>query len=122
GWHRMELQPQLVSSGRGTERSSSPILTRQLRIAGNVYELTISPKGDGVWRFELQSGKFGGMVPGGFKLRLLTEDLSSFENNEDVAATAVEQLFLEVQVEAGDGLVWQTEPQPEGYEPEILRF
>jgi hypothetical protein len=122
GWHRMELQPQLVSSGRGTERSNRSILTRQLRIAGNVYELTISPKGDGVWRFELQSGKFGGMVPGGFKLRLLTEDLSSFENNEDVAATAVEQLFLEVQVGAGDGLVWQTEPQPEGYEPEILRF
>lgn len=121
GWRMMEMQPSLVTA-RGSEAKETPVLTRQLTIAGKSYDFSIFPKAAGIWRFELQSSAVGGLVPGGFKLRLLSEDLSPFENNEDVAMTAVERLYLEVQVSPGDGLVWETEPQPEGYDREILRF
>jgi hypothetical protein len=64
----------------------------------------------------------GARIPSGFKLRLLTEDLQDFENNEDVATTAVDHLFVEVALEPGEGLVWEIEPMPENYDREILRF
>jgi hypothetical protein len=121
GWRMMEMQPSLVTA-RGSEGMGLQTLTRQLTIAGKAYNLSIFLKENDIWRFELQSNTIGGLVPGGFKLRLLTEDLLPFENNEDVAMTAVEQLYLEVQVSPGDGLVWETEPHPEDYEREILRF
>jgi hypothetical protein len=121
GWRMMEMQPSLVTA-RGSEVKDTQVLTRQLTIAGKSYDLSIFPKAQGIWRFELQSSAVGGLVPGGFKLRLLSEDLLHFDNNEDVAMTAVEQLYLEVQVSPGDSLVWETEPQPEGYDREILRF
>lgn len=123
GWHAMELQPSFVLA-RG-ERSQPTVLLRQLTIAGRPYELKIFATGEAdrlIWRFELQSATLGSLIPAGFKLRLLTEDLLPFENNEDVATTAVEQLYLEVALSPGDGLVWQTEPLPENYDWEILRF
>ena len=104
GWRMMEVQSSLVTA-RGSEANDTQILTRQLTIAGKSYDLSIFPKAQGIWRFELQSSAVGGLVPGGFKLRLLSEDLLPFENNEDVATTAVERLYLEVQVSPGDGLV-----------------
>ncbi|MER3477382.1 MAG: hypothetical protein C4287_13920, partial [Leptolyngbya sp. ERB_1_2] len=78
-------------------------------------------KSEDVWRFELQSTA-GALIPGGFKLRLLTEDLLPFENNEDVATNAIDCLYLEVRLAPGDALVWETEPLPESYEREILCF
>ncbi len=56
------------------------------------------------------------------KLRLLTEDLQTFLNNEAVAATAVDRLYIELKLEAGEGLVCEIEPIPENYEREILQF
>lgn len=64
----------------------------------------------------------GAAIPGGFKLRLLTEDLQPFPNNEDVATTAVELLFVDVALQPGEGIVWEIEPLPENYDREILRF
>ncbi|MCY7368279.1 MAG: DUF1822 family protein, partial [Chamaesiphon sp.] len=61
-------------------------------------------------------------IPCGVKLRLLTEDLLPFANHEDIALTATDRLFLEVRVSPGDGLVWETEPQPDLFDREILRF
>jgi hypothetical protein len=49
-----------------------------------------------IWPFELHNCALGGLIPDGFKLRLLTEDLQAFENNEVVAETAQEQLFLKI--------------------------
>ncbi len=101
----------------------SEALVRQLIIAGQPYELRVFPvpsPTERVWRFELRS--LVGRVPGGFKLRLLTEDLKSFENNEDEALTAADQLYIEVVLEPGEGLVWEVEPQPEHYGREILFF
>jgi hypothetical protein len=55
-------------------------------------------------------------------LRLLTEDLQVFEGNEDVALTAKEQLYIDVTLAPGEGLVWEIEPFPENYDREILHF
>jgi hypothetical protein len=75
-----------------------------------------------IWRFELRNTALAGAIPGGFKLKLLTEDLQPFENNEDVALEAVDRLYVEVAVAPGEGLVWEVEPSPENCDREILRF
>lgn len=120
GWGTTEMQSNLAWA-RGSEIGSQTALLRQLSIAGKPYELRVFQKSEDVWRFELQSTS-GALIPGGFKLRLLTEDLMPFENNEDVAMNAIESLYLEVRLTPGDALVWETEPQPENYDREILCF
>lgn len=125
GWERVAFQTSLVGA-RGLEVApGDAALSRQLVIAGQNYELRVLPQersGQQTWRFELRNSSVGALIPGGFKLRLLTEDLQAFENNEDTAMTAQEQLYIEVAVEPGEGLVWELEPIPENYEREILRF
>jgi Protein of unknown function (DUF1822) len=100
-------------------------LSQQLQIAGNPYELCVFPNGNPesqIWRFELRSLTPESYIPIGFKLRLLTEDLQTFENNEDKVTTTTDLLYVEVMVGSGEGLVWETEPLPENYNREILRF
>lgn len=125
GWGRLNLQLSYVG-GRGVEDTQpDSILSRQLAIAGQTYELLVTPQGEAdvlVWRFELRNATVGAAIPGGFKLRLLTEDLQPFPNNEDIATNAVEQLFVEVALEPGEGIVWEVEPLPENYDREILKF
>ncbi|MDJ0737588.1 MAG: DUF1822 family protein [Nostocaceae cyanobacterium] len=124
GWESLNLQ--LSAAARSVEDiEPENILCRQLVIAGQRYELQIIPVGEGeerIWRFQLQNTTVGAAIPGGFKLRLLTEDLQPFPNNEDIANTAVEELFVEVALEPGEGIVWEIEPLPEDYDREILRF
>jgi Protein of unknown function (DUF1822) len=108
-------------------RGNAPILgfSRQLEIAGNPYELCVFPFGNPesqAWRFELRSVAVGGQIPIGFKLRLLTEDLQPFDNNEDMAIAAVDSLYLDVIVEPGEAIIWETEPLAEGCDREILQF
>ncbi|RUR83011.1 hypothetical protein PCC6912_23850 [Chlorogloeopsis fritschii PCC 6912] len=125
GWHSLNLQLSPAGARSVEEIQSGTILSRQLAIAGQVYELCITPKSESdttVWRFELHNAAPGAAIPGGFKLKLLTEDLQPFPNNEDIATTAVEQLFVEVALEPGEGIVWEIEPLPENYDQEILRF
>ncbi|MEH1832650.1 MAG: DUF1822 family protein [Nostoc sp.] len=122
GWEKTEFV--VVPTGM---RSAEPVigLSRQIIVAQNTYELRIFPKAaseNRVWRFELRSTTPGGQIPAGFKLRLLTEDLQAFENNEDTATTSVDMLYLEVILELGEGLIWEIEPAPEDYDREILRF
>ncbi|HTL88750.1 MAG TPA: DUF1822 family protein [Leptolyngbya sp.] len=118
GWGSMDLQPNLARGANG----AASVLVRHLTIAGKLYEFCISQQSQEVWRFALQSASIGGLVPGGFKLRLLTEDLMPFENNEDIAKSAIEQLYLEVRLSPGDTLIWEIEPLPDDYAREILRF
>lgn len=118
GWGIMELQFNLARGANGAAR----VLVRQLMIAGKPYEFCIFQQSQEVWRFELKSASIGGLIPGGFKLRLLTEDLLPFENNEDIAKSAIEQLYLEVRLTPGDTLIWEIEPLPDNYTREILRF
>ncbi|OUL19965.1 hypothetical protein BV378_30920 [Nostoc sp. RF31YmG] len=125
GWGRLNLQLSFVG-GKGVEATQpDSILSRQLAIAGQTYELLVIPQGEPdapIWRFELRNATVGAAIPGGFKLRLLTEDLQPFPSNEDIATTAVEQLFVEVALEPGEGIVWEIEPLPENYDREILKF
>lgn len=125
GWGSTVLQP--VRSGMRSLDSSEPVmsLSRQFAIAGQPYELLVFPQGDlvdRIWHFELRSLVPGQAIPPGFKLRLLTEDLQPFEHNEDTATTESDRLYVEVMVEPGEGLVWETDPLPDGYDQEILRF
>ncbi|MFB2837307.1 DUF1822 family protein, partial [Floridanema evergladense] len=119
GWKRIELQPGFAGA-RGVELTDDEaILSRQLQIAGQQYELQVFPLRNleqPTWRFQLQNSATGGVIPGGFKLRLLTEDLQPFEGNEDVATTAQEILYIDVAVAPGEGLVWEIEPFPENYD------
>lgn len=125
GWTQIQFQP----SGAGARSTETPLsataLSRQLIIAGQAYTLRILPIGDsntGSWRFELRNASPGRLIPSGFKLRLLTEDLQPFEGSEDVATTEVAELYIDVTLAPGEGLVWEVEPIPENYDQEILRF
>jgi hypothetical protein len=125
GWERVSLQS-AWQGARGEETAApTSILSRQLAIEGQAYELRAIPVGnleERVWRFELRNTAMGGMIPSGFKLRLLTEDLQAFDNNEDVATNLVERLYVEVAIAPGEGIVWEIEPTPEDSDLEILRF
>jgi hypothetical protein len=126
GWGSFDLQTS-TAGARSIEEveQSGKILSRQLTIAGQSYLLSIIPQNEAegiIWRFVLCNAAPGGFIPGGFKLRLLTEDLQPFPNNEDIATTAVEQLFVEVILQPGEGIVWEVEPIAQNCESEILRF
>jgi hypothetical protein len=130
GWRQIEIQPSMVGA-RGAATKDSNLadsvpafgLAKQMTIANQPYELKIMPLTEaGAWRFELRSITLGGMIPAGFQLRLLTESLQPFEGNEDVATNPVEQLVLEVDLDAGEALVWQVEPTPDDYQQEVLHF
>lgn len=123
GWEitPMQLAPRGV---RSRPSFSGMCLSRRLTLAGNSYELKVFPRGnlsDNIWRFELRANP-NEMIPAGFKLRLLTEDLQPFAHNEDVATEAIAQLYVDVMLTLGEGLVWEIEPTPDGYDREILRF
>ncbi|MBH8564840.1 DUF1822 family protein [Nostoc sp. CENA67] len=125
GWGRLNLQLSAAGAKSAEQRQPGVTLSRQLAIAGQSYELSITPQGEPdapYWRFELRNAIVGAFIPGGFKLRLLTEDLQPFPNNEDIATTAVEQLYVEVALEPQEGIVWEIEPLPENYDREILKF
>jgi len=77
---------------------------------------------DNLWCFELQSREPGARIPDGYKLRLLSEDLQPFPGNEAIASEQLERLYIEVALAPGEGVVWETEPLPMGYECEVLRF
>ncbi|GAA6622618.1 DUF1822 family protein [Scytonema sp. NUACC26] len=125
GWVQMEPQSSLAG-GRGVQEQLKPVLIKRLDIAGQQYELRVLPQGkpeEQRWRFELRNVALGKQIPAGFKLRLLTEDLQPFENNEDRAITPVDLLYIEVAFnEPAEGLVWEVEPLPKNYQREILRF
>lgn len=124
GWQTITLQPEAAAArGEGTIFHAG--LSRTLTIAGQPYEFRLLPLvelGDRTWRFALRPLTPGGRIPGGVTLRLLTEALQPFEGNADTAAIAVDELYVDVALEPGEGLVWEIDPTPEGYEQEILRF
>jgi Protein of unknown function (DUF1822) len=123
GWEERRF----ISTPSGMRSQELAILgfSRQLEIANNNYELRVFPHGNPesqIWRFELRCLSPDNQIPMGFKLILLTEDLQSFENNQDTAITPVDLLYIEVMLEPGEGLVWETLPLSEDYNREILRF
>ena len=129
GWRQIEMTPGTLGA-RGmalTETTSSEVraygLARQIAIANQPYELRVIPLGEaGSWRIELGCLTPGCVILAGVKLRLLTEDFRSFEGNEETATEPVPVLFIELDLDAGESLIWQVEPTPDNYQPEILQF
>lgn len=87
GWGQIDFQQGFVGA-KGVERATEAVLSRPLAIAGQRYELQIIPLEEGVWRFELRNSSGDSpsktlreRIPGGFKLRILTEDLQPFGKN-----------------------------------------
>lgn len=127
GWQSVSFQPAAVGArGEGASVPSTG-LSRTIEILEKNrvenYVLQISPlEGDvpNAWRFELR--KLNGFVAQGMTLRLLSEDLQPFENNEVLATEPVDVLYVDVALAPGEGIVWAIEPVPAQYEPEILRF
>jgi hypothetical protein len=121
GWQQGELRP--VPLGvRTADSAANPYISRSLMIAGNPYELRILSRQEGdrpIWRFELVSQD---VILAGVILRLLTEDLQSFENNADTANGSTTTLYVEVMLADGEGIVWEVDPMPEDYDREILWF
>lgn len=123
GWQSMTLQPQLSAARGDQPLTPTAAISRQLQIEGQPYELNVyAVETESAWRFELRPVTPGASIPAGFILRLLTEDLESFEGNEDQASEPVDLLYIDVALESGEGLVWLTEPQSDLYDQEILRF
>ena len=129
GWRQIEMTPS-TEGARGvanSEVTASAVpaygLAKQIAIANQPYELRVIPLSEtGSWRIELGCVTTGCVILPGVKLRLLTEDLQSFEGNEEVATEPVPTLFIEVDLDAGESLVWQIEPTPDDYQQEVLQF
>ncbi|MGD1874546.1 MAG: DUF1822 family protein [Mastigocoleus sp.] len=126
GWESFNLDFS-TAGARSVEQQNVPItgFSRILNIAGQFYELRVLPQPheqDNTWKFELRNATPGGIIPGGVKLKLLSEDLQPFPDNEDIAIAASEQIFVTVVLEPGEGIVWEIEPLPENYDREILKF
>jgi hypothetical protein len=122
GWGKVEFQAVAQGAKGSLIGNKTASVARKIVIGDRAYQLRVIPKNGSVWRFELQSETAGNSIPAGFKLRLLTEDLQPFANNEDTATKEVERLYIEVAVESGEGLVWEIEPSPDNCDREILRF
>jgi len=116
---------QLSAASRGSEPSlPRTALSRQLTIAQQRYELQVIPIDleTNSWRFELSCLTPAALIPAGVTLRLLSEDLQPFAGNEDQSISAVDRLYVEVMLEAGEALVWEIDPRPDDYDCELLRF
>ena len=128
GWRQIEMTPGGVGARGATTAETTSIvpacgLAKQIAIANQPYELRIIPLNEaGSWRFELGCVTPGCVILPGVKLRLLTEDLQSFEGNEEVATEPIPVLFIDVDLDAGESLVWEVEPTPDNYQQEILQF
>ena len=129
GWRQIEISPSAIGA-KGTattEATSNTVpelgLAKQIAIANQPYELRVLPLAEvGSWRFELGCLTPGCVILPGVKLRLLTEDLEAFEGNEETATEPIDKLFIEVDLEPGESLVWQVEPTPDNYQQETLQF
>ena len=124
GWQQMTWQPGLAGS-RG-EIAETPVtaFARQISINQVPYELQVIPLDAATnrWRFELQCLVPGRPIAAGTRLWLLTEDLQPFEGNTEVAAEPVEVLQIDLVCTPGEGIVWGTDPTPDAYDMEILKF
>ncbi len=129
GWQLLNKQTDLAFAREfPTEELEIPtdnFLSKQLKIAGQYFMLRVISfvrDSEIIWRFELQNVAVGGLIPAGFKLRLLTENAENFENNQAISTYAVENIYVDVILEPGEGIIWEIEPIPDDFCREILRF
>ena len=99
-------------------------LVKPFTLAGEAYELWVQALDleANAWRIGVRSLQGDRLIPPGMVLRLLTEDLQAFEGNEDQSPVPVPELFIDMTLEFGEGIVWQVEPTPDEGGLELLRF
>lgn len=119
GWNSLGYQAGFASLGTNTN-ITAPVFVRELQINNQQYELQVQLEEDTI-KFSLQSLSTPN-IPNGFILRLLTEDLAPFPDNESIATSGTTSLEITVSLEEGEGIVWEIEPTPLCYEREILRY
>jgi hypothetical protein len=109
----------------GNEEETTVGFKKSLIIAGNAYQLELicQDREQNVWDFRLQRSQPSAKIPAGVKLKLIDQDGNDFDDNEDQAEEPVASLLVrDVTLEPGEGIIWQIEPEPDGYQPEILWF
>ena len=109
----------------GNEEETTVGFKKSLIIAGKAYELELicQDREQNVWDFRLQRSQPSAKIPAGVKLKLIDQDGNDFDDNEDQAEEPVASLLVrDVTLEPGEGIIWQIEPEPDGYQPEILWF
>jgi len=129
GWQLLNKQTDLAYARelltQNLEIATDNFLSKQLKIAGQYFLLRVInlvKNGEIIWRFELQNVAVGALIPAGFKLRLLTENGETFENNEAISTYAVENIYVDVILDSAEALIWEIEPIPDNFSREILRF
>ncbi len=108
--------------GAKDSSNAPPIFQRTIQIAGQSCQLRLWQQPTGNWRFQLRPTIPDATLPPNTTLRLLTEDLKDFPGNQDRSGESQTELFIELSLDVGDGIVWITEPLAEDYCQEILRF
>ncbi|NJL51448.1 MAG: DUF1822 family protein [Hydrococcus sp. SU_1_0] len=106
----------IAMGAKRDEQESYPFIRKELKIAGQTYEFRVelAPEdGENCYRFELRNMAIGGKIPGGFKLRLLTEEMEDFEGHEEIATEARDSLRIVLQLNSGDGIIYLIEPFPD---------
>lgn len=112
-----------TAEGAVDEQGNALAVSRSLLIEGEVYQLNFIALDleANRWRIELR-GVEGNQIQAGWALRIFSENLQDFEGNEDRAEVQQGNLYIDLQLAPGEGIVWETTPHAEGYIPEILRF
>ncbi len=112
-----------TAEGAVDEQGNALAIGRSLMIEGDAYQLNCIALDleANRWRIELR-GVDGSQVQAGWALRIFSENLQDFEGNEDRAEIQQDNLYIDLQLAPGEGIVWETTPHAEGYIPEILRF
>ncbi|MDJ0746003.1 MAG: DUF1822 family protein [Xenococcaceae cyanobacterium MO_167.B27] len=109
-----------TTSNKIVQRYKLPLI-----IAGTNYELIVSlvDEINHEWKIALINAKAGGQIPPGFKLRLLDQNGKGFENNEaEIIEVGDTEIYIKVQLEAEEGLIWEVEPMPENYHRYVMYF
>lgn len=111
----------------GDDDEISKHLEQEIVIDERPYKLFVemnfnNEEGDRCYSFSLEPKDPTDRIPKGTRLRLLDEWGNAFENNEIEAGFDERRLVIEVAIESGEGIIWETEPLPDDYVAEPLYF
>ncbi len=126
------INPKMSAQGYGysmrdNDKPIESYLEKKITIVGKFYNLTVKASStdedeDNWYVFCLEPQDPTQIIQKGTKLRLLDEKGEAFEHNEAEADSGAKKLEIEVALESGEGIIWETEPVSDGYFAEPLYF
>lgn len=126
GWQ--VVSPKTVGvAAMGDDDEISKHLEQEIAIGDRLYKLSVEmnsndEEGERCYSFSLEPKDPTDRIPKGTRFRLLDERRNAFENNEIEAGFDERRLVIEVAVEPGEGIIWETDPLPDDYFAEPLYF